>query len=336
MAAFRKQLTLFDDYREMLADPVRMRAYRRAITAVIRPTDVVIDLGAGTGILSLMAARAGAAHVYAIESSDAIELARRTAAANGLADKITFIRGMSRDVTLPARGHVLVSETLGSFGLEENTLEFTIDARERLLVPGARMIPHAIATFVAPVELASFRRKAEFWRNIDGFDFSPARDDLTRRMSVTMIQQQDIVAEPQPFSDHDLTTCQLGPVVDTMRFPILRRAVIDGFAGWFRADLSPGEDGDEIFIRTSPADQPTHWQQAFFPLREPVKVVRGDIIELTLRVAARSDHSDNSEISYDYRCTQLANERRQTERKPGRNDPCPCGSGRKFKRCCGG
>ncbi|MEE9382774.1 MAG: 50S ribosomal protein L11 methyltransferase [Nannocystaceae bacterium] len=300
MPAFRKQLTLFDDYHDMLSDGVRMQAYRRAIEAVVQPNDVVVDLGAGTGIMSLIAARAGAAHVYAIEQSDAIDLARRTASANGLADRITFVQGVSREVTLPVRANVLLSETLGSFGLDENTLEFTMDARDRFLRPQARLLPCGLQTFVAPVELAAHRRKIAFWREIEGFDFSPACEDLSGRMSLARVGARDLVAEPQLFSEHNLATVSDCEVASTLYFGVQRRAIIDGFAGWFCADLGAG-----ISIRTSPSDALTHWQQAFFPLREAVHVVGGDIVELRLRVTPRRDHSDNTEITYDYRCTQI-------------------------------
>jgi protein arginine N-methyltransferase 1 len=303
MVDFRKQLTLFDDYREMLSDGVRMDAYARAIDAVVKPGDVVVDLGAGTGILSLMAARAGAAMVHAIEYSDAIELAKRAAVANGLADRITFHRAMSNEVKLAGRCDLLLSETLGSFGLDENTLEFTIDARERFLHPDARMLPHAIETWLVPVELPAQREKVAFWQDVGGFDYSPALDDLRGRMSLARVQSSHLLSTPQIFSQHDLLTQEDTAAAGRLLFPLQRAAVIDGFAGWFSAELGAG-----VSIRTAPSDPPTHWQQAFFPLREPIEVIAGDFIELTMRIGARVDHSDNTQLSFDYRCTQLANE----------------------------
>ena len=152
----RKALTLFDDYRAMMDDAVRLDAYAAAITAVVRPGDVVLDLGAGLGILSLLAARAGARKVYAVEMSDSAELARRIAALNGYEAVIEIIEAHSLDVQLEERADVLLSETLGSFGLEENTLGFTIDARERLLNDDPRLIPRRLQSWLAPVELGYF------------------------------------------------------------------------------------------------------------------------------------------------------------------------------------
>ena len=139
--AFRKQLQLYDDHHAMLADRVRMDAYADAIARVVRPGDRVLDLGAGLGVLGFLALRAGAAHVIAVEKTDSIRLAERLAAQNGLADRMTFFHGSSKDLVLDAPVDVLLSETLGSFGIEENTLDFTLDARRRLLKPAGRLLP---------------------------------------------------------------------------------------------------------------------------------------------------------------------------------------------------
>ena len=69
-------------HRRMLNDRIRTEAFRDAIEKVVKPGDVVVDVGAGTGILSLFAARAGAARVYAIERSPTIEQAKAIARAN--------------------------------------------------------------------------------------------------------------------------------------------------------------------------------------------------------------------------------------------------------------
>jgi len=191
---FRKALTLFDDYREMLADPVRLDAYARAIEATVKPGDVVVDLGAGLGILSLIAARAGAARVHAIEKGDAAQLMRRVVERNGFSDTIVIHEAHSRDVALERPADVLVSETLGSFALDENTLPYTRDARERLLRPGAAMIPRRLEPFLAPVELPEEHDKAAFWSEVAGFDFSDARTEMLSRMRLTTVQASSLLA----------------------------------------------------------------------------------------------------------------------------------------------
>jgi len=301
MAAPRKALTRFDDYYAMMSDTVRMGAFRDAIARVVRPGDVVVDLGAGLGILSLLAVRAGAARVYAIEKSDSIELARAVAERNGMADRIVFVEECSKDVSLDEKADVLISETLGSFGLDENTLEFTIDVRRRLLRPGARMVPERIDVWLCPVEAHHSHERVRFWESVDELDYGPAIDELLSRMSLTDVGQDQLLASPQRYGRFDLQHVEESNVHGHNLFQMIRPGTIHGLAGWFDVQLCPG-----VAMSTSPAHAATHWRQAFFPLREPVSVVTGDVMEVRLAVAGKGPRSDDTAIRYDYRCTQLA------------------------------
>ncbi|PYM93211.1 MAG: SAM-dependent methyltransferase, partial [Candidatus Rokuibacteriota bacterium] len=127
---------VLDEHRQYLADDTRVSAFRQAIEEVVGPGDVVLDLGAGTGILGLMACRAGAKRVYAVDEGPIIGLARDIAAANGLQDRITHIKGLSTRVELPERVDVVLADQIGRFGLESGILEYFADARARFLKPG--------------------------------------------------------------------------------------------------------------------------------------------------------------------------------------------------------
>src|SRR6187401_3008330 len=132
---------IFEYHRSLLADQERTQAFANAIRETVKPGQVVVDLGCGTGILSYFACRAGARRVYSIEQGEVIEVARALAAANGFSDRVTFVEGASKGIVLPERGDVLVSETMGNSGLEENILGHVVDARERLLAVGAPIVP---------------------------------------------------------------------------------------------------------------------------------------------------------------------------------------------------
>ncbi|HEX6912250.1 MAG TPA: 50S ribosomal protein L11 methyltransferase, partial [Longimicrobium sp.] len=95
-------------YGAMAGDRVRMKAYAAAIARAVRPGDVVLDVGAGTGVFSLLACRAGARRVYAVEPADAIHTARELARENGFADRIDFIQGVSTAIGLPEKADVVV------------------------------------------------------------------------------------------------------------------------------------------------------------------------------------------------------------------------------------
>jgi len=166
---------VLDEHREYLADAVRVSAFRQAIEEVVTPGDVVLDLGAGTGILGLMACRAGAKRVYAVDEGPIIGLAREIAWANGFQDRITHIKGLSTRVELPERVDVVLADQVGRFGLESGILEYFADARARFLKPDGVMIPGEIGLVVAPVECGELFGQVDFWRRTPaGYDFRPA------------------------------------------------------------------------------------------------------------------------------------------------------------------
>ena len=125
--------TEFEVHRSMIQDRVRTDAFRAAIDTVVRPGDVVLDIGAGTGILSMFAARAGAARVYAVEQTSIAVLAQELVAANGLSDVIEVIQGDVVEIEPPEQVDVIVSEWLGGFGIDEGMLVPVIAARDRWL-----------------------------------------------------------------------------------------------------------------------------------------------------------------------------------------------------------
>jgi protein arginine N-methyltransferase 1 len=329
MDAFRSALTQYGDFHAMLSDTVRMTAFERAIRQKVKPGDVVVDLGAGTGILGFLAIRAGADKVFCIEKSDAIELSRAVAAKNGMTDRIVFLEANSKEVSLPVKADVIVSETLGSFGVDENTLEFTADARERFLKPGGILIPQAISLHLAPVESTPIHDKIEFWREIHGIDFTPARELFGRKLMVESIQPHDLLTEPGQFDRIDLYTETGEPRERKLLFKFKRKGAVHGIGGWFDLELT-----EDIHLSTAPGAPATHWKQAFFPILDRIRVIEGDLMELTMSVSPQSEASDSTVISYQYRCSQLVKER-QGSGEVGRNDPCPCGSGLKHKKCCG-
>jgi len=325
----------YEHYYGMLADKVRMQAYRDAIFKTVKPGDVVVDLGAGTGLLSIWAVQAGALKVYAIEKTSAIELAKEIARTNNCADKIEFINKNSVDVELPERANVLISETLGSFGIDENTLQFTIDVRERLLREDAKMIPESLELFVAPVDDIKTYEKLDFWRHIPDIDFAPAFDLFSKKIMIESVNSDGLLSTPISFGKIDFTSVCESTFQMRQYIPIEKSGFIHGVAGWFTVKLCEG-----IEINTAPDQVQTHWKQAFFPFQDPVEVISGDVLDWVVVVGAKKESSDDTVIQYDYRCTQLKNETSMTTDKPainhgvGRNDLCPCGSGKKFKKCC--
>ena len=128
-------------YGSMIADRTRMGAYETALRRAITPGCIVADLGTGTGMMAMMAARMGAAKVYAIEPGDLIQVGRECARANGLADRIEFIQDISTKVSLTCQVDVIVSDMRGVLPLHHSHLASIADARRRFLKPVGVLIP---------------------------------------------------------------------------------------------------------------------------------------------------------------------------------------------------
>ena len=294
----------YENYYQMLSDKVRMNAYRDAIFKSVKSGDVVVDLGAGTGLLGIWAIQAGASKVYAIEKTDAINLAKEVAKANNCLNKIEFINENSIDVELPERVNVIISETLGSFGIDENTVQFINDARDRFLMDDGIIIPQSIKLFVAPIDDVETYNKIDFWRNIPDIDFTPAFELFSKKIMVESVSRNGLLSKPVNIGSIDFFS-PIDPDFKSRTYiQIEKPGLIHGVAGWFSAVLC---DGVEII--TSPYNDETHWKQAFFPFTEVVEVVKGDVLDWTVSVGAKEFNSDDTHISYEYRCTQLKNEK---------------------------
>lgn len=129
----------------MVLDERRTAPLRRAIRRVVRPGDVVVDLGAGIGLLTFEALAQGARRVYAIEvEGQSLHVARWLAKRSGLSSKIGFFPDHSFNIDLPEKADVLISETIGAAAFDENFLATLIDAKKRFLKRGGRIIPSCV------------------------------------------------------------------------------------------------------------------------------------------------------------------------------------------------
>ena len=214
------------EHARMLHDDRRTSDYIAALREAIRPEDIVLDIGTGSGVLAIAAARAGARHVYAVEASDIADVAERVFAANGVEDKVTLIRGWSRDIELPERADLLVAEVIGNEPFEEEILETTLDARRRLLKPGARLTPHTLELVARPLRIpdaearqrAIGRRAIERWRHLYGIEFQPLLDAAFRGPVNNPTEAEVLAGWPPVGPPVSLATVELGrydrPTVD--------------------------------------------------------------------------------------------------------------------------
>ena len=272
---------IVDEHRQYLADPHRLAAFERAIAATVKPGDVVIDLGAGTGILGLLACRAGAARVYAIDDGGIIELARSLCRANGFADRVVFVKGLSTRVTLPEKANVVVADQIGRFGFESGVWEYFTDARARLLTPGAATVPGSVELRLAPVEAPELFEQIDFWsRRPAGFDTSDARALAMNTGYPAHLTPSQLLAEPVTLATLDLAELEPRSLGVEVELATLRSGTLHGLGGWFRAELAPG-----IFMSNAPGDPARiDRRNVFLPIARPVAIEPGDRIRVRARI----------------------------------------------------
>ncbi len=279
----------FEVHRTMICDRVRTGAFGRAIESVVRPGDIVLDVGAGSGILSVFAARAGAARVYAVERTSAAVLAAELAAANGAAGIVQVIHGDIMDLEPPERADVIVSEWLGGFGIDEGMLVPVIAARDRWLKPGGIMIPRLVTAWAALVHDRYLAEMVEFLRdNPYGLRF----DDLIGKTVNEIFYSgtfRHLAAGDRRSEAGQLWTTDAGliplqqaqaPVEAEVVLPVRNHGTANALALWFSAELAPG-----ISLSVGPGDPPTHWGMTTAPLRSPVQLTPGMAVRARVRTA---------------------------------------------------
>lgn len=267
----------------MLADGERVEAFAAALAEAVSASTIVLDIGAGTGILSMLACRAGARHAYAVEAGPVALLAEELIAANGLSERVTVIRGLSTEIRLPERADVLVSETLWNFGVGEGLLGWVADARERLLAPGATVIPRRVRMMVAPVEAERVRRRLEapdLGRH--RIDVSRLGDYLAEQPQTEALAAEQLLGEPSSLAETDLQHSDGAVELEGEAVLEVRRAGrLDGVGGWFEASLT-----DRVGLSNPPGLSESSWSNTVFPLAEPVAVQPGDTVRARIQSAS--------------------------------------------------
>ena len=276
----------------MLHDERRTGDFLAALAAAVRPDDVVLDIGTGSGVLALAAARAGARCVYAIEASDIAEVAARVFAVNGVQGQVTLFSGWSRLVELPERADLLVAEVVGNEPLEEEILETVLDARQRLLKPGARMIPHALTLLARPILLpeAEVRQRAfgvkdvERWQALYDIDFTPLLDAAIPGPTHTITEGEVVatwppVGPPVEVTRVDLTNFDEPSLHTSTDLVVEPPGLVNGIALTFRAELYEG-----ITHTLDPWTWPaSSWATSVWVLPDLIEVTAGSVLRVDYR-----------------------------------------------------
>ncbi len=247
----------------------------------MRPGDVVLDLGSGTGILGLLACRAGAGTVYSVDEGGMIGLARQISHANRLEDRVVFVKGLSTRVDLPEKVDVIVADQIGHFGFNAGLLEYFGDARARFLKPRGKMVPSRVDLVLTAVESSRRWNQVEFWNGRPvGFDFSPARAIAANTGYPTELRPEELLSEPQRLTSFDLAQSTSAAFQAEVGVRVARDGVLHGIGGWFVAQLSPS-----VTMTNSPlAAGRINRRQIYFPVDRPVEVKKGECARVAMHI----------------------------------------------------
>lgn len=265
--------------REMLEDGKRMKKFRRAISETCAGK-VVMDLGCGSGILSLFAAQAGAAQVVAVEGSQQMAaLAREAVQRNGFSETVTVVSGRVEDPSVQAevdavvkaatggkaKVDVLLSEWMGFMLVCEDMFQSVALARNLWLKPGGEMLPVRCQVWAAPFDGGDIVEDLSwFWEEkVEGMDMSHMLEPaLNEAFSVPVMEElgkSSLLAPPCKLYDLDCTAAppdEPGKQRCDWSFMVKRAKPLHGLAIWFTCDIT-----ENVGFSTGPGLRSTHWQQ---------------------------------------------------------------------------
>ena len=268
------------DYGAMIADGARLGAYAKAIAAAVRRGDSVAEIGCGPGVFSLLACRAGARRVYAIESDDSIQFARHLAAANGFTDRIEFFQSDSRKTELPERVNVVVSDIRGALPFRGPAIPSIEDARQRFLAPGGVLIPQRDMLKAAVVEAKDYYEglAAPWQKTVDGLDLSPSLSLILNGSYGVSFNHDQLFTEPLTWHVLNYALSAAARAAAELRFRVARTGTAHGLCLWFETQLL-----QDISYSSGPGGSAIVYGQIFLPWLRPLTLAEGDEIQIELR-----------------------------------------------------
>jgi len=293
--------TSYDDvevHRLMINDKARTESYRDAIlnNRHIFKDKTVMDIGAGTGILSLFAKKAGAKKVFAVEASPLVSVLKEIVELNDEEKVIEVIHGKAEDLDLRdnIKVDIIISEWMGFYLLHESMLDSVILARDKHLAEDGIVLPSHAKILAAPVELNTWvQEQFNSWSEVYGFNMTPmAQRAMEVRLErgqpeIMSLQKENLLSEPVIVAEFDMKWVQREEVIsieDKKFISIKKNGFFHGLALWFDVSFNPliyEEEYEEPFnsidLKTGPCDPETHWKQTVLVV--PGNMAEGEVEE---------------------------------------------------------
>ncbi|GAA5977764.1 hypothetical protein JCM10908_005085 [Rhodotorula pacifica] len=318
----------YNDIHEiMLKDRVRTLAYR---SFILHPANkprfegkVVLDVGCGTGILSMFAAKAGARKVYAVDASNVAYKAMRNVKANGLEGTITVIKGKVEEINLPEKVDVIISEWMGYCLLYECMLDSVLYARDKYLQPDGLMVPSQTSILLSGYAGQPwYDDRVKFWDDVYGFDMQAMKDKIEDEAIIEVVDDGEVVSNEVSIADIYTQTATIASLSfsSPFSFSITRapasspnattfalHALLAHFDTYFtsaprladssKREKSVQEGEGEVFFTTGAWDTPTHWKQTMLVLAQPLEVTIGDVLQGNITVVKDPENSRELNVS---------------------------------------
>ncbi|KAL0891240.1 hypothetical protein Bca101_015223 [Brassica carinata] len=240
----------FGIHEEMLKDVVRTKTYQNVIyqNKFLIKDKVVLDVGAGTGILSLFCAKAGAKHVYAVECSQMADMAKEIVKANGFSDVITVLKGKIEEIELPT---------------------------PKVDVDGGVVLPDKASLFLTAIEDSEYKEdKIEFWNSVYGFDMSCIKKKAMMEPLVDTVDQNQIVTDSRLLKTMDISKMSSGDASFTAPFKLVaqRNDYIHALVAYFDVSFTM------CHKLLGPKSRATHWKQTVMYLEDVLTICEGETI----------------------------------------------------------
>lgn len=278
----------FGIHEEMLKDQVRTNTYMRSImnNKHLFKGKVVMDVGCGTGILCMFAAKAGAKKVYGIECAGIYAQARQIVKDNGFADTVEIIHGKVEEITLPVeKVDIIISEWMGYFLLYESMLDTVIFARDKWLAPEGLLFPDKATLYVCGIEDAEYREdKINWWDSVYGFDMSCIKELALVEPLVDVCDHQQVMSGSCSVLNIDLYTVTKEELDFKSDFKITveRDDYCHAIVAYFTVEFSKSHK--KLRFSTGPRANYTHWKQTVFYLDDPLTASQGEVITGSINV----------------------------------------------------
>ena len=267
----------------MADDPVRLRAFKSAISAVVGQGAVVLDAGCGLGTYAVLAARAGAARVYAIDDGPILEVARQVVEQNDCAHLVHLVRGRTTQLEPQERADVVIFEDYVAGLLLPPVAETVRDLCTRWLKPGGMLLPSRARLLLAPVEsLELHRALARFDGTGDrvvGVDLSAAKRYAVQEPQMLSLRPATLLADPALIATLELAVVETARMKGIASVIVYRDGEVHGVAIWFELELAGTTLG------TGPLDPPSAWRQVVLPVSPPHRVSEGETLLIDVEAA---------------------------------------------------